>query len=59
MAATSLQAEGYATLDAAVEAMEAAIDGASESIDAALQCNVVKVGSGNWGYWVLYTQVHL
>ena len=55
MAATSLQAEGYATLDAAVEAMEAEIDGASESIDAALQCNFVNVGSGNWGYWVLYT----
>ena len=55
MAATSLQGENYTTMTLAVEAMEAAIDGASESIDAALQCNVVKVGSGNWGYWVLYT----
>jgi len=55
MAATSLQAEGYATMTAAVEAMEAAIDGASEAIDAALQCNVVKIGGGNWGYWVLYS----
>ena len=55
MAATSLQAEGYATMSAAVEAMEAAIDGASEAIDAALQCDVVKISSANWGYWVLYT----
>ena len=55
MAATSLQAEGYATMTLAVEAMEAAIDTASEAIDAALQCDIVKIGSGNWGYWVLYT----
>ena len=55
MAATSLQAEGYATMSAAVEAMEAAIDGASEAIDAALQCDVVKIGSGNWAYWIIYT----
>ena len=55
MVAHSLQAENYATMTLAVEAMEAAIDGADEAIDAALQCEVVKIGSSNWGYWVLYT----
>jgi hypothetical protein len=34
--------------------MDAAIDAASQAIDAALQSGVVKIGSGNWGYWVLY-----
>ena len=38
MASTSLQGEGYNTMTEAVEAMEAAIDGAGEAIDAALQC---------------------
>ena len=57
MAATSLQAENYATMTLAVEAMEAAIDGATEAIDATTVCNVVKIGSGNWGYWVLYSQI--
>jgi hypothetical protein len=55
MACTSLQGEGYATMTAAVEAMEAAIDTATEAIDAALQCNVVKISSASWDYWVLYT----
>ena len=57
MAATSLQAEGYASMSAAVEAMEAAIDGVSPSISIAATtvCNVVKIGSGTWGYWVLYS----
>ena len=55
MAATSLQAEGYASMTAAVEAMEAAIDGATEAIDATTVCDIVKIGSGNWGYWVLYS----
>ena len=55
MAATSLQAEGYASMTLAVEAMEAAIDDEGQAIDAALQCDIVKIGSGNWGYWVLYT----
>ena len=49
MAATSLQAEGYATMTLAVEGMESAIDDASEAIDATTVCNVVKIGSGNWG----------
>ena len=57
MASTSLQAEGYASMTLAVEAMEAAIDNANEAIDAALQCDVVKIGSGNWGYWIMYTQI--
>ena len=55
MAAHSLQAENHASMTLAVEAMEAAIDGATEAIDATTVCNVVKVGSGNWGYWVLYS----
>ena len=57
MAATSLQAEGYASMTLAVEAMEAAIDGASQAIAATTVCNVVKIGSGNWGYWVLYSLI--
>ena len=55
MAAESLQAEGYASMTLAVEAMEAAIDDATEAIAATTVCNVVKIGSGNWGYWVLYS----
>ena len=55
MVAHSLQAEGYESMTLAVEAMEAAIDTAGEAIDAALQCDVVKIGSGNWGYWIMYT----
>jgi hypothetical protein len=57
MAATSLQAEGYASMTLAVEAMETAIDGVSPAIAIAVTtvCNVVKIGSGNWGYWVLYS----
>ena len=57
MAATSLQAENYDTMTLAVEAMEAAIDGATEAIDATTVCDIVKIGSGNWGYWVLYSQI--
>ena len=59
MAATSLQAEGFATMTLAVEAMEAAIDGVSPGIGIAVTtvCDVVKIGSGNWGYWVLYTYI--
>ena len=55
MAATSLKAENFDTMTLAVAAMEAAIDAASEAIDATTVCNVVKIGSGNWGYWVLYS----
>ena len=57
MAATSLQGENYDTMTLAVEAMEAAIDGVSPaiSIAATTVCDVVKIGSGNWGYWVLYS----
>ena len=54
MAVESLKGEGHASMTAAVTAMDAAIDGVSQAIDAALQSGVVKIGSGNWGYWVLY-----
>ena len=54
MAVLSLKAEGHASMTAAVTAMDAAIDGASQAIDAALQSGIVKIGSGNYGYWVLY-----
>ena len=53
--ATVLTAEGHANMTAAVAAMKVAIDGETEAMDAALQCDVIKIGSGNYGYWVVYT----
>jgi hypothetical protein len=55
MAADIIYETGHADMGAAVVAMKAAIDAATEAIDAALQCDVIKIGSGNWGFWVAYT----
>ena len=53
--ATVLTAEGHTAMSAATIAMATAIAGASQTIDATVICNVVKVGSGNWAYWVVYS----
>jgi hypothetical protein len=53
--ATVLTAEGHKDMTAAAIAMATAIAGASQTIDATTICNVVKVGSGNWAYWVVYS----
>ena len=53
--ATVLTAEGYASMTAATIAMKAALGAASQTIDATVICNVVKVGSGDWAYWVVYS----
>ena len=55
--ATVLTAEGHANMTLATIAMNAAIAGASQTIDATVICNIVKVGSGNWAYWVVYSQI--
>jgi hypothetical protein len=55
MAATTLKAEGFATMTLAVAGMETAIDDATEAIDATTQTGIEKIGSGNWGYWVVYS----
>ena len=51
--ATTLTAEGYASPSAALTAMNTALS--AEDIDATTQCNIVKVGSGNWAYWIIYS----
>ena len=53
--ATVLSVEGHTTMSAAAVAMAQAIADASQTIDATVQCDVVKVGSGNWAYWVVYS----
>ena len=53
--ATVLTAEGHANMTVAAVAMAQAIADASQVIDATTQCDVVKVGSGNWAYWVVYS----
>ena len=54
MATTALKAEGYASMADAVDAMRTATNGTTD-VDAGTIGAVVKIGSGNWGYWVLYT----
>ena len=56
MATTALKAEGYATMSAAVDAMRTATNGTTD-VDAGTIGEVVKIGSANWGYWVLYSQI--
>ena len=51
--ATTLTAEGYASVSSALAAMNTAL--ASEPIDATTQCDIVKVGSGNWAYWIIHS----
>ena len=51
--ATTLTADGHASVSAALTAMNTAL--ASEPIDATTQCDIVKVGSGNWAYWIIYS----
>ena len=53
--ATVLTEEGLKSMTAATIAMAVAIAAASQTIDASVICNVVKVGSGNWAYWVVYS----
>ena len=53
--ATVLTNENYGTYETAAIAMAQAIADASQTIDASVQCDVVKVGSGNWAYWVVYS----
>jgi len=53
--ATILTAEGHASMTAAAVAMGTAITAASQTIDGTVICDVVKVGSGNWAYWVVYS----
>ena len=53
--ATVLTAEGHSTSSIAAVAMAQAIADASQTIDATTQCDVVKVGSGNYAYWVVYS----
>ena len=55
MAATTLSGSGYINMEAAVAGMDSAIDDATQDIDVALQCDIIKIGSGNWGFWVAYT----
>ncbi len=54
MATTALKAEGYASMADAVDAMRTATNGTTD-VDAGTIGSVVKIGSGNWGYWVLYS----
>ena len=51
--ANILTADGYANVSAALTAMNTALD--LEPIDATTQCDIVKVGSGNWAYWIIYS----
>ena len=53
--ATILTAEGHESMTAAAVAMGLRIAAASQTIDATTQCDVVKIGSGNWAYWVVYS----
>ena len=55
MAANILHTENYANMTLAVAGMRAAIDAAGLSITATTQCGVMKIGSGNYGFWVIYT----
>ena len=55
--ATIKTAEGHASVSAALTAMNTAL--ASEPIDATTQCDIVKVGSGNWAYWIIYSQIQM
>ena len=48
-----LTADGHTSLSEALTAMNTAL--ASEPIDATTQCDIVKVGSGNWAYWIIYS----
>jgi len=51
--ATVKTAEGHANVSEALTAMNTALGG--EAIDATTQCDIVKVGSGNWAYWIIYS----
>ena len=53
--ATILTAEAHATMTEAAVAMGVAIGDASQTIDASVQCSIVRIGSGNWAYWVVYS----
>ena len=51
--ATTLTAEGYASVSAALTAMNTAL--ASVNIAVTTQCDIVKVGGGNWAYWIIHS----
>ena len=55
--ATILTAEGHASVSAALTAMNTAL--ASVAVTAAVECDIVKVGSGNWAYWIIHTPAQI
>ena len=52
MATTLIKAEGFATMTLAAEDLSTATNGLN--LGAAHKVGIEKIGSGNWGYWVLY-----
>jgi len=53
MAALQLSGEGNNTMIAAAEALAAAAN--AVTLGTVYGCGVVEKGSGNWGYWILYS----
>ena len=53
MATTIIKAEGYATFALAADAFSTATN--SLTFNAKEIGGIVKIGSANWGYWILHS----
>jgi len=54
MATEVIYADEHADFDAAVVALKAATNGTVD-VSAAMICDIIKIGTSNWAYWVIYT----
>ncbi len=53
MATTIIKAEGFASMSAAADDLSTETN--ALTLTAAYKVGIEKIGSGNWGYWVLYS----
>ena len=53
MATTIIKAEGFASMSAAADDLSTETNGLT--LTAAHKVGIEKIGSGNWGYWVLHS----